>query len=344
MDRVGCGMDLGGHFSITRRAILELKREVGSNVIIQDFDFGDYISDPYEIYGNVGAGQELVAPSPKPGRELSPYLHAADQLVLAGTLEKIPWYVAPHARLMRRRPELIWNVVENPAEGSICQDIEDRLDGDHERDTVAAQRAHFMRAMGSTVPEAYAHAVTWIMQNLGSAVQATVSRIEQMIAPVLGMDYIKALDSPWELWGKRFTSGSPSAYLGRAVHALQDSFAEWHVIREPGTEDSPGDIVDIWCYREQSKSVHAEVDLRWKVEPTSGRSGLSLVGHQAKNATRAMILLYSQMVRERQCEAMHSSAWSVFQMKWLKLGKIVPEFELPVPGLLSVVLGSDESS
>jgi hypothetical protein len=142
---------------------------------------------------------------------------------------------------LQKATESLCNSVANPAMGSICQDLEDVLDYDHCDETVRAQASHFMRPTNATPEVAYQAAVDWIATNLGLAATGMAAQLAARQAGQTGI---------------LLTSGKPSKHLGRALHAVQDSFSEAHVRRSQGAKGSPGIIKDIFAFRTQNQSDH----------------------------------------------------------------------------------------
>ena len=74
-------------------------------------------------------------------------------------------------------------------------------------------------------------------------------------------------------------------YLGYALHALQDSFAEGHVKREKDENQYPNKIKKILLYAGKEAEGHEELDTKWKTPNAS----LSISGWVAVEASKDLI-------------------------------------------------------
>jgi len=105
--------------------------------------------------------------------------------------------------------------------------------------------------------------------------------------------------------------------LGHAIHALQDSFSDGHVIRGVVNDGRPGDIRHVKMYGGTEKDDHSRYDHEWESGKREGE--FTEAGRHAVAATRNLIeLVLTSGIR------MVSSGgpprileWGAFQARWL---------------------------
>jgi hypothetical protein len=110
--------------------------------------------------------------------------------------------------------------------------------------------------------------------------------------------------------------GEPSRFLGNAVHALQDSFSESHVTREPGTGTTPGRIVHVKLYEGREKKGHDHKDKLWR---KGDKKQFSTKGRYAVDATKQLVWMVLSTA-ENSSEASTNVSlvgWAAFRKKWL---------------------------
>ncbi|MBP86838.1 MAG: hypothetical protein CMJ64_08985 [Planctomycetaceae bacterium] len=213
------------------------------------------------------------------------------------------------------------------------------------------QAHHFMRRFDGQSPyEAYEESVEWIRSNALSAARQLASRArtsfgEDQLAglaahaprpcPATGVAAHAShasgcrnrASATGRYAGKRVFGGSyghdPHASdtpnwqsLGNALHALQDSFSEGHVLRaEPGGETAPGPIKHIKVYGGEDKEGHSDFDELWRDEK-SGK--WSVDGRLAIEGSKALIavVVNNAVVQKRQTLT-SLDGWSSFKATWL---------------------------
>jgi hypothetical protein len=147
----------------------------------------------------------------------------------------------------------------------VTRDVHDLLTLGHWRDV--AQRRHFMRRFdGQSEREAYAECVDWIRARATHAAGALARQLEAAAGAAGAV--------PLRL--------DPPQALGDALHALQDSFAPGHVVREAGAGLHAGAIRRVLRYAGDEKRGHAAGDRAWR---GAGAAGFSESGWHAVHAS-----------------------------------------------------------
>jgi hypothetical protein len=189
------------------------------------------------------------------------------------------------------------------------------------------QKHHFMREFGTQSPfAAYTEAVNWIKSQATEAANALASllrgsggesrdesviRHRDNLRPVYAMQ--KAAKYHWSRW----------QCIGNAIHALEDSFARGHVIRDgEGTADHPGDIIGIRRYMGSEKDYHEEMDDLWAGE---GGKGFSLLGEQAIRAVTALLRMVVTSASQGVSGPVNLIGWSTFQNQFLRASPDLPK-------------------
>ena len=156
-----------------------------------------------------------------------------------------------------------------------------------------AQRHHFMRRFDGQSPfEAYEDACNWVVSNAIDFADGAVR--------AMGSFKLQA--------------------LGNACHAIEDSFAGGHAVRERhGGPLLPGAITHIKMYAGAEKEDHDHMDTTWW---DAGRDDFSLEGKLAKNAVKALLaVVFADVARARsgrQRSLSGLSGWVGFRNRWLK--------------------------
>ena len=276
---------VSGHYEITKRAVQELLREMPRDFIVQrlgiDYAYAEPSTNDYNRQWFLdGPHRNMVI---KIGGEVG--------------AEKVdPWkpgFTHDHEFLVE-----MCRVTQNPADGSVCMDLHDLIDGEHWVDTDDSQRHHFMRASHSSIERAYSCAVDWIWQN------TTIASVN--------------LAARWRKFGGQSMNawGIPSKAMGAAVHCLQDSFSGSHVRREGLTAATPGWITAIYVYSEQKASDHAIDDKAWLDKKTKD---FSAHGRHAIEATKELLRMTVRAAEGTGVVLEHSPEWKKFCQTWLAL-------------------------
>ncbi len=178
-----------------------------------------------------------------------------------------------------------------PADHAVYRDIIDVATTGHWSNF--AQKHHFMRRFDGQSPYgAWEDACKWIRENALAFAKAAV--------------------------------GSNGQYhiddLGYAAHAIEDSFAGGHCVRERAAGPTmPGAITHIKMYAGAEKDGHEHADTTWW-DKKAGT--LSLEGKLAKNAVKALLHLVFANVGKARASGTKSPAaldgWIGYRDKWLK--------------------------
>lgn len=228
---------------------------------------------------------------------------------------------------------------------SVARDIMDVINLGHWRDS--AQAHHFMRRSDGEQSGrgAYDESVEWIRSNalrasgllseriaffkdrssrMNIAAHASATKnINCRLTPTSAGTRRAAIGR--QIWGEDHiddeTNDVSWQYLGNAMHCVQDSFSLSHVLRDGvGTEANPGDIVAIEVYDKNNKIDHSKHDKQWEIRGEfSDKVLFSLTGHQAINATKALIV----MVKNTGISGVNGQkptmlkGWSAYQAQWI---------------------------
>ncbi len=205
------------------------------------------------------------------------------------------------------------------------------------------QPHHFMRKFDGQSPyQAYNDSVKWIQENaLRAAVQMRTRIKKHMpnmgtpdVAPhatkrscgLFGMS-----SNPQSMVQARKILGGAIYYsdegfskevvnwqtLGNALHAIQDSFSEGHVVRNVSkSEMSPGSIEHIKQYAGSEKNKHKHYDELWLNEKTKQ---FTLSGRHAINATKSLITIITNTAQANSSEVqpLNLIGWHTFKSNWL---------------------------
>ncbi|HTR97331.1 MAG TPA: hypothetical protein VMH61_05470 [Candidatus Acidoferrales bacterium] len=160
---------------------------------------------------------------------------------------------------------------------------------------------HFMRRFdGQSEREAYAEAVEWIRRNALEATRLLARRA------VLNGGVISGSQTPI------------SQSLGNALHALQDSFASGHAIREETQGSEPGPICKIKRYAGDEKHGHEEADEEWHVP--GHESVFSAKGWMAIEATKALLrIIVDSTATARGGRTPSLLGFELFRTRWLRV-------------------------
>jgi hypothetical protein len=301
---------ISGHYAITRRALSELRREDPEDVFLRDFQNAGPTGPPSD---DDFARVEF----------LGPY-----QQRVVGTTGFDQEHVAPGAMVFmlpsNKFVTTLCDGVVDLADGAVCKDLEDILDGKHWSRDPDAQAGHFMRAPGAKPGDAYDAALRWIVLNVNGAALEMAHAYARSVPPgAAGADRRRGLPPAGS--GK-LTGGIAAKLLGRAVHCVQDSFSSSHVQRAHGTEMAPGAIEDIYCYLEQDPKVHEVADRAWmrkgRIDETLGGKSprparFTTTGLEAVNATKAVISLATWAARRHKVEVDVTERWRQLCAQWL---------------------------
>jgi hypothetical protein len=189
------------------------------------------------------------------------------------------------------------------------------------------QKHHFMRKFdGQSEYQAYTEAVEWIRFNALKSVQTLADRINRYYPN--GVGSAGPSDQPGrQVFGGQvvmtprgpMATDTPSWHaLGNAVHALQDSFSEGHVVREkiPAGSRWPGAIKNIKRYAGEEKKGHKEADDAWR---GSLPGGFSEAGRFAVKATKQIleeVIVTALSLRGRAAGTL--ADWDQFKDRWIK--------------------------
>ena len=160
---------------------------------------------------------------------------------------------------------------------------------------------HFMRRFdGQSEREAYAEAVDWIRRNAVEAARQFARHVHT------GGGAISGAQAPL------------SQSLGNALHALQDSFASGHALREPGQGSDPGAICKIKRYAGDEKHGHEEADEEWHLPGAKGT--FSAKGYAAIEATKALLrMIVDSSVTARGGRMPVLLGFEMFRSRWLRV-------------------------
>lgn len=227
---------------------------------------------------------------------------------------------------------------------AVNRDLED-LAGGHWMDS--GQRHHFMAIKGESAEKAYHAAMGWIKQHAEEAARMYIGGVGQYLAQgtcsgVVSTPYGTAVNYPrqvaaqgsafkgqktvpWEFparsgeFGTMLCSGARP--LGTAAHAVEDSFAPEHVLRDGGR------IVEIKVYEGQDHKKHDEGDREWE----GPRGRISARGRPAVDAVIDLFFLVDAAVRSGQPALM---GWQSYVDKWFRpafKGKSTPLTQVVPP-------------
>jgi len=206
------------------------------------------------------------------------------------------------------------------------------------------QSRHFMRRFdGQSLLEAYEEGVAWIYGNAMRAVSTLVPRLHGAFARYLRSGWTRPSE-PGASCSLDVVAGGTAAMpagrrvfgvlerssevpylgfaplwwveLGYAIHALQDSFSQGHVIRGPAVNGWPGDIRHIKVYGGGEKEGHSTFDRSWRI----GRGDdLTESGLHAVAATRSLIeLVLRSGIRVVSSKGpVRIQDWEGFRARWL---------------------------
>jgi len=206
------------------------------------------------------------------------------------------------------------------------------------------QAHHFMRRFDGQSPfEAYKECVSWISSNALEAAQHLSKRMQRLLSqkqitasrpgaisqtcslPAMSSNAAAMAQGRKVMGGDtRMATGGyqekePVSWqnLGYAIHALQDSFSEGHVVRTKSASlTHPGAIEYIKKYGGADKKDHEHFDELWF---NARKANFSTTGRQAINATKDMILM---VINTAQVTARGNSpsalrGWDAFKLQWL---------------------------
>lgn len=194
-------------------------------------------------------------------------------------------------------------------DAAVTRDILDVLCGGHWADF--GQKNHFMRKFDGQSPyQAYREAVEWIRTNALQAAHLLAARIKACFPR--GVTTGRAANYN----GKMVFAGISWQQLGNAVHALEDSFAEGHAVREePAGPKNPGAITHIKRYAGQEKEGHEHGDEVWQDE----NGQFSASGRLAIEAVKDLLLIVLVSAQASvQKGATTLVGWDRFAAQWLK--------------------------
>ncbi len=197
-------------------------------------------------------------------------------------MERVTYHNTPHTGVHTTRVGV--------ADKAVMRDLIDVITLGHWSNF--AQKHHFMRQFDGQSPfQAYSAGCSWIQTNAKDFANAAL----------------------------RNRGSSSLQNLGNACHALEDSFAHGHAVREkPVSETSPGAIRHVKIYAGKEKENHSHHDKTW--EKTGG--GLSAEGRLAKNAVKALLSVVFDAVgsahssKQKTVTSLHG--WATFKNVWLK--------------------------
>lgn len=282
---------ISGHYEITRRAIQELAHEYPQVRDLQDFAIDPAYAPPAD--DAMAQAGHFLGTTPLFDREL-----IEKGLSVKALGPGLTWF-EPAGSI---KVQAMCDWVAHPADGAVCQDLQDLESGNHWNDTPDAQAAHFMRASSDGDRGAYDAAIRQIAKNLHDAAWEMYSRRA-------------ALGAGWIPHQGRATDGSVSKHLGAAVHCVQDSFSPSHVKRASGDEEHPGAIVKIYVYKQQEDSgLHDALDELWR---SRVREDFSVLGRQAINATKMLIRLAVRCSRAPVPSVADWADFKAFCAQWL---------------------------
>lgn len=290
---------LAGHYEITRRAVVEVKRELGPDNVVGK----DLVVPKGDAFLGLSEKQLAVAAVPLEGRErveLGLAMTAPAQLVLAWFTKKI-WF----APFWSHNVKSLCDEVRSLQAGSVCLDVQDAANLNHWCNEPGAQAHHFMRASGATDADAHVAALAWIFENATAAAVGLFARftLYDRVRPHVP---------------STFTGGPIAKHLGRALHAVQDSFSSAHAKRIPGSETAAGAILKLCVYKEEKgHDEHERADLAWESRLISDE--FSLDGRQAVNASKELIYLVLSAGMTG-AGMIAPEAWKKYTNHWLKLG------------------------
>jgi hypothetical protein len=185
----------------------------------------------------------------------------------------------------------------------VARDILDVLILGHWADF--GQCHHFMRRFdGQSEREAYSEAVHWIWKNAADAARWMSTQLSA-----------SSLRGP-----SRPTSGGPptlsSQALGNALHAVQDSFATGHALRERSTSTGPGAIHRVKRYAGSEKDGHEAADKEWS---GSFKDGFSETGWFAVQATKELLRIVTDgAAASRGGGAVSLLGFESYRNQWLR--------------------------
>ena len=160
---------------------------------------------------------------------------------------------------------------------------------------------HFMRRFdGQSEREAYEEAVHWIRLNGVEAARQFARHAQTSRGAVSGAQ------TPF------------SQSLGNALHALQDSFASGHVLRDATQGSAAGAICKIKRYAGDEKHGHEEADQEWHV-PGNDRV-FSDKGTNAIEATKALLrMIVDSSATARGGGSPQLLGFETFRAQWLRV-------------------------
>jgi LysM repeat protein len=214
---------------------------------------------------------------------------------------------------------------------AVYRDLQD-LTGAHDSDE--GQRHHFMAVKGQSQEDAYLAALGWIRTYATEAARMYIGGFGESVSEALcregmrsppgsvfggvistgatGSAVVKGQKTvPWAVPGRSPEYGTMMCTgarpLGTAAHAVEDSFAPMHVMRDGGK------IVKIMVYADQDHHQHDEEDRKWE-----GKSGsFSGVGRAAVEAVKDLFMLVDAAVRSKQANL---AGWDTYVQKWFQPG------------------------
>jgi len=216
---------------------------------------------------------------------------------------------------------------------AVNRDLED-LAGGHWADF--GQKHHFMCIKGDSQEKAYNDAMAWIKSHATEAARLyiggfgagmsqgacyvdragpPIGRLADIprVAGAAGSGPHKGQKTvPWEFPKRAFEFDtmvcSGARPLGTAAHAVEDSFAPKHVIRDGGK------IQQILIYADQTEDDHHDAeDRKWE----GGGGSFSAIGRAAVDAVKDLFCLVDAAVRSKQPAL---TGWQSYVDKWFQPG------------------------
>ena len=208
------------------------------------------------------------------------------------------------------------------------------------------QSHHFMRRFdGQSPTQAYKENVEWVRSSAVSAAEKLASRIRLYLLgkqaslgiaphaakrscnlPTLGSGTHLMAQGRQVLGGEFHPTGNGGVVrervnwqvLGNAIHAIQDSFSDGHVIRGVSIDEkNPGPIEHIKQYAGKEKDKHKHYDSLWFDEDNKK---FTIAGKQAVNATKdllTIIIITAQISASGNDSVSIENRWERFKRVWL---------------------------
>lgn len=303
-------MNVTGHHEITKRAIQELKMTYGFVPLVADFNI-ELFDDDNVAHGKVSTALitlKALRPDARESGEknfdtmMFASSGATILLLNEGQFQHTGFNNAPP---MSGLTVGMCDYAENPADGSVCTDLAAVVDMGHVSDTVEGQAVHFMRADGQTAEQAHAAAVALIQREVIAAAAAIRNKMS-------------AGQAGWKPGYGLWTSGLGAKHLGRAAHALQDSFAPLHAERRWTSEipEDPGEITDVFAYGPQDKAAHEAGDVSWIASKWLSKDDFSVRGKKAIAATKELLRVALKLTGDPLLQA--GPTWDSFASRCLR--------------------------